>query len=135
MTLVDASFLVAFANPADVLHQRARAWSDALDDRLLTTDFVLCEFVNLLSKSKDRRKAASTLTWLNGLETIQVVEASRSLFRLGLALHGSRHDKEWSLTDCISFEVMRQFGSTRALTHDHYFEQAGFEALLRRDPP
>lgn len=33
------------------------------------------------------------------------------------------------------FEVMKSAGVTRALTHDHHFEQAGFEALLRRDPP
>jgi predicted nucleic acid-binding protein len=26
-------------------------------------------------------------------------------------------------------------GFLLALTHDHHFEQAGFEALLRRDPP
>jgi predicted nucleic acid-binding protein len=30
---------------------------------------------------------------------------------------------------------MRQQGILKALTHDHHFEQAGFEALLRRDPP
>jgi predicted nucleic acid-binding protein len=30
---------------------------------------------------------------------------------------------------------MQRRGVTRALTYDHHFEQAGFEALLRRDPP
>ncbi len=44
-------------------------------------------------------------------------------------------DQEWSLTDCISFIVMQQRGISPALTYDHHFEQAGFEALLRRDPP
>jgi hypothetical protein len=29
---------------------------------------------------------------------------------------------------------MERRGITRALTHDQHFEQAGFEALLRRDP-
>lgn len=43
-------------------------------------------------------------------------------------------DKSWSLTDCVSFEVMRSHNITRALAYDHHFEQAGFEALLRRDP-
>jgi uncharacterized protein len=44
-------------------------------------------------------------------------------------------DKSWSLTDCISFAVMNDRGITRAMAYDHHFEQAGFEALLRRDPP
>jgi predicted nucleic acid-binding protein len=40
-------------------------------------------------------------------------------------------DKEWSLTDCASFALMRQRGVSEALAHDHHFEQAGFIALLR----
>jgi hypothetical protein len=46
-------------------------------------------------------------------------------------LYRQRADKDWSLTDCISFVVMRQRGLTEALTGDHHFEQAGFVALLR----
>jgi hypothetical protein len=42
----------------------------------------------------------------------------------------SRRDKDWSLTDCISFVVMNAEGIGEALTADHHFEQAGFEALL-----
>ena len=42
-----------------------------------------------------------------------------------------RLDKDWSLTDCISFVVMRRRGLTDALTSDHHFEQAGFSILLR----
>jgi predicted nucleic acid-binding protein len=40
-------------------------------------------------------------------------------------------DKEWSLTDCASFEIMRERGLTEALAHDQHFVQAGFVALLR----
>ncbi len=42
-----------------------------------------------------------------------------------------RPDKDWSLTDCISFVVMEEHGITDALTGDHHFEQAGFRALLK----
>jgi uncharacterized protein len=38
--------------------------------------------------------------------------------------------KEWSLTDCISFVVMKERGLTDALTPDRHFEQAGFKILL-----
>jgi len=40
-------------------------------------------------------------------------------------------DKGWSLTDCASFVIMEDEGLPAALTHDHHFEQAGFQALLR----
>jgi predicted nucleic acid-binding protein len=52
----------------------------------------------------------------------------------GLSLHQSRPDKHWSLTDCISFVVMQDRAVQQALAFDYHFEQAGFEALLRRDP-
>jgi len=53
------------------------------------------------------------------------------LFERGVGLFRQRPDKEWSLTDCISFVVMRDASLTEALTGDHHFEQAGFSALLR----
>jgi len=49
-----------------------------------------------------------------------------------LELYRQRPDKEWGLTDCLAFVVMRQRGLTEALTSDEHFEQAGFKALLRQ---
>jgi predicted nucleic acid-binding protein len=37
----------------------------------------------------------------------------------GLALFAERQDKDWSLTDCISFVVMGEQGIAEALTADH----------------
>jgi predicted nucleic acid-binding protein len=39
-------------------------------------------------------------------------------------------DKEWGLTDCISFLVMQDRAMTDALTTAQHFQQAGFRALL-----
>ena len=47
-----------------------------------------------------------------------------------MALFGSRPDKSWSLTDCISFAVMEAHGISDVLTCDHHFAQAGFRVLL-----
>ena len=52
-------------------------------------------------------------------------------FDEGVRLYVARPDKDWSLTDCISFVVMRERGITEALTGDRHFEQAGFVALLK----
>jgi hypothetical protein len=62
---------------------------------------------------------------------VKIFEADKGLFEAGLALFRNRPDKEWSLTDCISFVVMKQEELTEALTGDHHFEQAGFKALFK----
>jgi uncharacterized protein len=53
------------------------------------------------------------------------------LYEEGVKLYAARDDKEWSLTDCLSFVVMQEANITESLTADHHFEQAGFVALLK----
>jgi len=134
MIFVDSGFLLAVAQPADQLHKRAVAWSGHISEPLLVTEYVLCETVNGLSKPADRARAHRIVGMVND-SNYTLVHASLELFAAGLKLHRDRPDKEWSLTDCISFHVMRERGVTRALAYDQHFEQAGFEALLRKDPP
>jgi len=73
------------------------------------------------------------LTICNVIETdaaFQLVRATSDLIQRGKKLYRDRADKEWPLTDCISFVVMHDRGLSEALTADHHFEQAGFRALL-----
>jgi len=53
-----------------------------------------------------------------------------SLLNRALDLYGSRSDKEWGLTDCVSFVVMEEQGISLALSTDVHFKQAGFKPLL-----
>ncbi|PYP86948.1 MAG: hypothetical protein DMF61_12200 [Blastocatellia bacterium AA13] len=50
-----------------------------------------------------------------------------------IALSSPKDDKEWGITDCISFVVMRERRLTKALTTDRHFQQAGFRTLLREN--
>lgn len=134
MIFVDTGYLLALAEPRDVLHARARAWAAAIHEPLVVTEHVLWETVNALSKPVDRAKANSLVEAIQSGGNYEVIAASHELLAAGMRLHAARPDKEWSLTDCISFVVMQDRGVSRALAHDHHFEQAGFEALLRRDP-
>jgi len=61
---------------------------------------------------------------------VRIIGPSEELFSRGLELYRQRPDKEWSLTDCISFVVMRDEQLSEALTGDRHFEQAGFKSLL-----
>lgn len=63
--------------------------------------------------------------------SVVIVPPSPEMFEKGLDYFARRHDKAWSLTDCISFLVTAEHGITDAWTADHHFEQAGFTALLK----
>jgi len=134
MILIDTGYCLALLRPRDALYQRAQAWATAIREPLAVTEYVLLEAVNALSKPPSRAKVPALLARTRSDPNIEVISASCGLFEAGLQLHAQRPDKEWSLTDCISFVVMQRRGITRALAYDHHFEQAGFEALLRRDP-
>jgi len=135
MILVDSGFLLALAQPTDSLHLRAIGCGKQVSEPLLVTEYVLVETVNNLSKRPDRTRAATIVQLVLRNPNYTFVCASAELLDAGLRLHRERTDKEWSLTDCISFHLMHERGITRALAYDIHFEQAGFEALLRRDPP
>jgi uncharacterized protein len=61
---------------------------------------------------------------------VRVVRPGEALTERALQLYDERPDKEWSLTDCLSFVVMKEAHIREALTTDHHFEQAGFTVLL-----
>jgi predicted nucleic acid-binding protein len=134
-TFVDASFLFAYVLTDDVHHERARAWEHCVPGRLLTTEYVLIELADGLAAPAVRDLAVDTLDAIRSRPGIAIISASTALMEEGLTLYRQHKDKRWSLTDCISFSVMRREGIRDALTTDHDFEQAGFRALLRSDPP
>lgn len=137
MIFADTGFFIAQLKPRDELHRRARDWVLWIarnQTQILTTEFVLIELGDALSAPADRAKYHAALSQLLGTKQIEIVAASPDWFQKGIALHKARPDKEWSLTDCLSFVVMQERGVARALAYDHHFEQAGFEALLRREP-
>ena len=127
----DTSFYVAIFSPQDAFHDRAKAVASALKGTVVTTEFVLVEVGNFFCRGSARAVFQTMVENLRAAEDIEIVPASSDLFRHGFALFASRPDKDWSLTDCISFGVMQERGITDALTADHHFEQAGFVVLLK----
>jgi predicted nucleic acid-binding protein len=55
---------------------------------------------------------------------------SDDLWDRAFRLYRERIDKEWGLTDCLSFVVMKVRSISDALTADEHFRQAGFRPLL-----
>ena len=100
--------------------------------RLFTTEAVLFKLANALSAIEFRVRTVSFIDTLRGLASFEIVPTNAELFQNALRLYRERPDKEWSLTDCASFVVMREHGITLAFTSDKHFEQAGFVRLLHK---
>lgn len=126
----DTSFFVAAIGPRDQFHRQAVEFMRNYDGAVLTTDFVLLEFGNYLFRTKDRTFFEPVLRNIRNNSQYHIAPASRELLQAGIDRFNARPDKEWSLTDCISFVVMEDHGVTEALTSDSDFEQAGFVKLL-----
>ncbi len=127
----DTSYYIALMGEHDRHYAAALTHAQAFCGEIITTDFVLLEVGNWLSRTADRLVFLKLLEMLGVDSQTMVVPATRDLFDSGRTLFARRMDKDWSLTDCISFAVMRQQGVVEALTADHHFEQAGFTVLLR----
>lgn len=134
MIFVDTGYFLGVLSPDDALAHRVAQWEEQLREPLLTTEWVLIEVADALGSPRSRSIVRPFFNSLRRDNMIEIVPASSQLFEAGLQFYDARSDKEWSLTDCISFVLMPERGISRALAFDHHFEQAEFEALVRREP-
>lgn len=98
-----------------------------------TTEFVLLEIADTLSTSTLCDKTVNfvdSLLQLSQVPALNIVPISRSLWLTGWEFYKERLDKEWGLTDCTSFVVMRQEQIPQAFTSDRHFAQARFVTLV-----
>ncbi len=122
----DASYYLALLSQRDQHHDDAVRQSAMLRAPVVVTEFVLIEVTNALAEAASRRLAIALWRQLQSDPSVTIVPASATLVSRGLDRYSHRLDKNWSLTDCISFVTMDDHGLSDALTADHHFEQAGF---------
>ncbi len=131
---LDTAYAIALSSPQDQFHLRAIQLAEHLENSqaiLVTTRAVLVEIGNTLAKQRHRLAGVRLLRSLEADPGVEIVSLSDELYQRALQLYRDRPDKEWGLTDCISFVVMQERGLYEALTTDEHFQQAGFRALLR----
>ena len=127
----DTFYYLALLSASDVAHARAVAVGSQSPLAVVTSAGVIQELADGLAKPPGRAGLLRLLSALEADPHTAIIDPSAELWRRGIELYRSRLDKEWSLTDCVSFEIMRELGITEALTGDHHFEQAGFIAILK----
>lgn len=133
-TFLDTSYVYALVNSRDQWHAEALRWQERLERerrRIVTTELVLVEIADGLASIRFRAQAVQTIAALQSSPYVEIIAMSSQLLANALSLYRQRSDKEWGMTDCVSFVVMRERGLLEALTADDHFQQAGFRQLLR----
>lgn len=128
----DTSYFIALLSPTDEAFDLALEFS-SLVDRFVTSEWVLLELADGLADTSSRKQFSVLRAGLLSNALVEVVPLEMVLHQRAVTLYEARPDKEWSLTDCVSFIIMAERTMTEALTTDHHFEQAGFVALLKDD--
>jgi uncharacterized protein len=129
--LLDTSGLFAYLDDRDRAHHDAVALLSTAP-ALLTHSYVLAELVALLhARGVERQRSLDFHRELLDWAEVEIVWVDQVIHRSAEALLRSRMDKSYSLTDAVSFILMRSHGITEALTTDRHFEQEGFVRLLQ----
>ena len=130
---LDAAYAIALSAVTDQYHKKAEILASQMETastQMITTRAVILEIGNALAKLRYRAAAIELLDSLEEDPNVEIIALSEELYNRAMELYRQRPDKEWGLTDCVSFVVMQDYGITEALTTDEHFKQEGFRALL-----
>jgi predicted nucleic acid-binding protein len=131
---VDSSYFIALVNRQDAHHYLAKEWARKLvKERILchTSIPILFELADGFARLGRRQIGISLIENIVKSENYVLHAFSEAIYHNARNLYISRSDKEWGLTDCYSFELMKEIQLTQALTADKHFEQFGHEILLK----
>ena len=129
---LDTNYVIALEVSDDQHHSDAQEhWTKLLESplSLVTTSYVLDEVVTFLNSRRHHSKAVRIGNNLLTGSLIHLIHVDKDLFYEGWRYFEQHADKTFSLTDCISFVLMKRLEITEALTFDRHFGQAGFVKL------
>ena len=132
---VDSSAYYAAVDRGDASHAAVAATMRRLlaeRRRLVTTNAILFELHGLLISRLGRRVARDTLTELRASQAVVRVRPHDEA--RAEAILAQYDDKDFSLTDALSFAVMERLGIGTAFTLDRHFAQFGWGIVLLEEP-
>ena len=132
---VDTSGWIEVFGKNNPFHEKAKGiLIQAMKERrpIITTNYVITEFIGRGGKAcrLHRQELLATVNEISDLPGIEVVFIGEVNHALAITFLRGRLDKEWSLVDTTSFNVMTQRGIHEVLATDLDFVQAGFIKLL-----
>jgi predicted nucleic acid-binding protein len=129
---MDTSYLVALQNRDDDHHEKARSLERQCIEQgveIVLHWGVVLEVLDGFARLSRRNIAFQVVERFKS-QDYRLFELAPVLCHAAVELYSHRRDKEWGLTDCVSFVLMEQLGISAALTADRHLVQAGFRALL-----
>lgn len=129
---VDTSALYALIDRKDAHHPAmAERVQRVLGSRrrLVTTDYIVCEAVNLANARGGHHVGVRILELIERSTAIRVEWIGSLRFEATKIFYRRHSDHRYSFTDCTSFVMMRELRISDVLTTDEHFSEAGFEIL------
>lgn len=138
MIYVDSGFLIALFDPADRSFWSAQEllaeFSEDQRVTLLLPWDVIGEF--LAHYSRQGTTIRTLVAKYVGQMIVenpkyQIEAVSHNTYLQALNLYENRHDKRYSMVDCVGMTIMRRDGIAEVVTTDRDFSQEGFVNLMR----
>jgi hypothetical protein len=131
---LDTAALLALANRRDNLYKQAKSIRNRIAKEkrpILTTEWVLTEFLNAMQRPPARTLAIQMVEQLRQSKRVHTLPVSTEDWQRGYKLYQERLDKAWSLVDCISIGLCQQKSIQEIFTSDRNFAQAGYRVLMQ----
>ncbi|MFZ3138654.1 MAG: PIN domain-containing protein [Thermodesulfovibrionales bacterium] len=129
---LDTGYIIALEASDDQNHKASlQHWSLFSKNLplIVTTSYIFNETVTFFNNRGHHQKSVEIGTNLLKSLSIRFTHVDQALFQEGWTYFKKHSDKTYSLTDCISFVLMKRLAIKRALTFDNHFIQAGFKVL------
>ena len=97
--------------------------------RLVTTDYIVCEAVNLANARAGHYVGRRILDLIDRSSALRVEGIGSLRFEATKVFYRRHSDHRYSFTDCTSFVIMRELKLLEVLTTDQHFREAGFQVL------
>lgn len=129
---VDTGAWAALTAEDDAHHEEARHIYPSLLQgyrKLVTTNLVVAETYILLRKAAGHAPAVAFLEMLAASPRIEKIFSTAEYEVEAAALLKKYQDQDFSLTDAVSFAVMKQRKIQEAFAFDQHFRVAGFQLV------
>lgn len=126
---IDTSAWYSFLNQRDTDHKRILRILQRDDLKLVTTNFIVVETLNLLVSRRQKHIAIQFGKMLREGSEISIGYISTKEEIEAWKIFEKYADHDFSFTDCSSFAFMKRMKIQKAIALDNDFREAGFELI------
>ncbi len=132
MVFIDTGAFIAKFIRSDRFHLRSIEMWEILEkkkEKIVTSNFVLDETFTLLARQSSYAFSAQIAHAVYSSEIIKIIRPSHDTELSALLLFEKFSDQKVSFTDCISFQLMKEYRIKTAFSFDKHFSLAGFSLV------